>query len=158
MDKNIEKAKGFTNLTTFSLWDTYRALHPLFCLVQPKVNADVANSMLAHYDKSVEKMLPIWSFYGNETWCMIGYHSVSVLADMIVKEVPGFDYERAFEAMKTTAMNPHYDCLPEYDSLGWVPFDKEKESVSKTLEYAYDDYCIAQAAKSSARRMIMNIS
>ena len=147
LDKNIEKAKGFTNLTTFSLWDTYRALHPLFCLVQPKVNADVANSMLAHYDKSVEKMLPIWSFYGNETWCMIGYHSVSVLADMIVKEVPGFDYERAFEAMKTTAMNPHYDCLPEYDSLGWVPFDKEKESVSKTLEYAYDDYCIAQAAK-----------
>ena len=83
----------------------------------------------------------------NENWCMIGYHSVSVLADMIVKEVPGFDYERAFEAMKTTAMNPHYDCLPEYDSLGWVPFDKEKESVSKTLEYAYDDYCIAQAAK-----------
>ncbi len=78
---------------------------------------------------------------------MIGYHGVSVLADMIVKGVKGFDYERAYQAMKTTAMNPNYDCLPEYRSMGYVPFDKEAESVSKTLEYAYDDYCIAQAAK-----------
>ena len=147
LDKNIEKAEGFTNYTVFSLWDTYRALHPWFNLVQQDVNANIANSMLAHYDKSVEKMLPIWSFYGNETWCMIGYHAVSVLADMIVKEVKGFDYERAYEAMKTTAMNPNYDCLPEYRAMGYVPFDKEAESVSKTLEYAYDDYCIAQAAK-----------
>ncbi|CAK7069187.1 MAG: hypothetical protein PARBA_02674 [Parabacteroides sp.] len=147
LDKNIQKADGFTNYTTFSLWDTYRAFHPLLNLVHPDINADIAKSMLAHYDKSVEHMLPIWSFYGNETWCMIGYHAVSVLADMIVKEIPGFDYERAYEAMKTTAMNPNYDCLPEYCQLGWIPFDKEKESVSKTLEYAYDDYCIAQAAK-----------
>lgn len=78
---------------------------------------------------------------------MIGYHAVSVLADMIVKGVKGFDYERAYEAMKRTAMNPNYDCLPEYTANGYVPFDKEAESVSKTLEYAYDDYCIAQAAK-----------
>ena len=120
LDKNIEKAEGFTNYTVFSLWDTYRALHPWFNLVQQEVNADIANSMLAHYDKSVEKMLPIWSFYGNETWCMIGYHAVSVLADMIVKEVKGFDYERAYEAMKTTAMNPNYDCLPEYREMGYV--------------------------------------
>ena len=147
LDKNIEKAEGFTNYTVFSLWDTYRALHPWFNLVQQEVNADIANSMLTHYDKSVEKMLPIWSFYGNETWCMIGYHAVSVLADMIVKDVKGFDYERAYEAMKTTAMNPNFDCLPEYRAIGYVPFDKEAESVSKTLEYAYDDYCIAQAAK-----------
>lgn len=147
LDKNIEKAEGFTNYTTFSLWDTYRALHPWFNLVHQDVNADIANSMLAHYDKSVEKMLPIWSFYGNETWCMIGYHAVSVLADMIVKGVKGFDYERAFEAMKTTAMNENFDCLPEYRAMGFVPFDKEAESVSKTLEYAYDDFCIAQAAK-----------
>lgn len=146
-DKNIAKAEGFTNLTVFSLWDTYRALHPWFNLVHQDVNADVANAMLDHYDRSVEHMLPIWSFYGNETWCMIGYHAVSVLADMIVKGVPGFDYERAFEAMKTTAMNPNFDCLPEYRENGYVPFDKEAESVSKTLEYAYDDYCIAQAAK-----------
>lgn len=146
-DKSIGKAEGFTNYTTLSLWDTYRAFHPLLNLVRPDVSADIANSMLAHYDCSVEKMLPIWSFYGNETWCMIGYHAVSVLADMIVKQIPGFDYERAFEAMKTTATNPHYDCLTEYTENGWVPFDRERESVSKTLEYAYDDYCIAQAAK-----------
>ena len=147
LDKNIEKAEGFTNYTVLSLWDTYRAFHPWLNLVNQELNANIANSMLAHYDKSVEKMLPIWSFYGNETWCMIGYHAVSVLADMIVKGVKGFDYERAYEAMKTTAMNNNYDCLPEYRANGYVPFDKEAESVSKTLEYAYDDYCIAQAAK-----------
>ena len=146
-DKKIHKADGWVNYGTFSLWDTYRALHPWFNLVHQDINADIANSMLAHYDKSVEKMLPIWSFYGNETWCMIGYHAVSVLADMIVKGVKGFDYERAYEAMKTTAMNENYDCLPEYREKGYVPFDKEAESVSKTLEYAYDDWCIAQMAK-----------
>ena len=147
LDKNIGKAEGFTNYTVFSLWDTYRALHPLFNLVQRDINVDIINSMLAHYDKSVEHMLPIWSFYGNETWCMIGYHAVSVIADAIMKDIQGFDYERAYEAMKTTATNPHYDCLPEYTELGWVPFDKEKESVSKSLEYAYDDYCIARVAE-----------
>ncbi|MBO4446935.1 MAG: GH92 family glycosyl hydrolase [Bacteroidales bacterium] len=146
-DKTIGKAEGFTNYTTFSLWDTYRAFHPLLNLVNQPLQADLANSMLAHYDKSTEHMLPIWSFYGGETWCMIGYHACSVLADMMVKGVKGFDYERAFQAMKTTATNPHYDCIPEYTQLGYVPFDKEKESVSKTLEYAYDDWCIAQAAK-----------
>ena len=146
-DGNIAQAKGFTNYTTFSLWDTYRAFHPLLNLVNKPLQADLANSMLEHYDKSTEHMLPIWSFYGGETWCMIGYHSCSVLADMMVKGVKGFDYERAFQAMKTTATNPHYDCIPEYTELGYVPFDKEKESVSKTLEYAYDDWCIAQAAK-----------
>ncbi|MFI3286895.1 MAG: GH92 family glycosyl hydrolase [Rikenellaceae bacterium] len=145
-DKSIDVAEGFTNYTTFSLWDTYRAYHPLMNIVEPALSADFANSMLAHYDKSIEEMLPIWSFYGNETWCMIGYHAVSVLSDMIVKGVEGFDYERAFEAMKRTATNPNYDCLPEYTELGWVPLELEKESVSKTLEYAYDDYCIAQAA------------
>lgn len=146
-DGTIGQANGFTNYTTFSLWDTYRAFHPLLNLVNKSLQADLANSMLEHYDKSTEHMLPIWSFYGGETWCMIGYHAVSVLADMMVKGVRGFDYERAFQAMKTTATNPNYDCLPEYTELGYVPFDKEKESVSKTLEYAYDDWCIAQAAK-----------
>jgi len=146
-DSNIHNKNGFTNYTVFSLWDTYRAHHPLLNLLHPNRNADMINSMLAHYDQSVESMLPIWSFYGNETWCMIGYHSVSVIADAIVKDIKGFDYERAYNAMRTTALNQNYDCLPDYVENGWVPFDKEKESVSKTLEYAYDDYCIAQAAK-----------
>ena len=145
-DGTIGQADGFTNYTTFSLWDTYRAFHPLLNLVNKPLQADLANSMLEHYDKSTEHMLPIWSFYGGETWCMIGYHAVSVLADMMLKGVQGFDYERAFQAMKATATNPNYDCLPEYTALGYVPFDKENESVSKTLEYAYDDWCIAQAA------------
>ena len=146
-DGTIGKAKGFTNVTTFSFWDTFRAFEPLMNLVNRPLQADIANSMLAHFDKSAEKMLPYWSFYGGETWCMIGYHSCSILADMILKDVPGFDYERAFKTMKTTATNAHYDCIPEYTSLGYVPFDLEKESVSKTLEYAYDDWCIAQVAK-----------
>ena len=147
LDKNIYKAEGWTPLTEFSLWDTYRAFHPLMNLVHHDLQANVARSMLDHYDKSVEHMLPYWAFGSNETWCMIGYHAAAVLADMIVKGVKGFDYEKAFQAMKTTAMNDHYDCLPEYRTLGYVPFDKEAESVSKTLEYAYDDYAIAQAAK-----------
>ena len=146
-DGTIGNAEGFTNVTTFSFWDTFRAFEPLMNLVNRPLQADIANSMLAHFDKSAEHMLPYWSFYGGETWCMIGYHSCSVLADMILKDVPGFDYERAFQAMKTTATNAHYDCIPEYTSLGYVPFDLEKESVSKTLEYAYDDWCIAQVAK-----------
>lgn len=152
LDKTVHKAEGFNNMTVLSLWDTYRALHPLFNLVQRDVQADIANSMLAHYDQSVEQMLPIWSFYGNETWCMIGYHATSVLADMIVKDVPGFDKERAFEAMVKTARNPNYDCLPDYMANGYVPFDKEKESVSKTLEYAFDDYCIAMAARKLGKK------
>ena len=88
----IGKAEGFTNVTTFSFWDTFRAFEPLMNLVNRPLQADIANSMLAHYDKSAEHMLPYWSFYGGETWCMIGFHSCSILADMILKDVPGFDY------------------------------------------------------------------
>lgn len=147
LDQNIRKAKGFTNYAIFSLWDTYRATHPLFNLIQPSRNADMINSMLAHYDQSVEKLLPVWSLNNNETWCMIGYHAVPVIADAIMQGVKGFDYERGYEACRTTAMNPNYDSVEEYAKIGYVPFDHENESVSKTLEYAYDDYCIAQMAK-----------
>lgn len=147
LDNNIRKAEGFTNHGIFSLWDTYRATHPLFCLLKPSRNADMINSMLAHYDQSVDKLLPIWSLNSNETWCMIGYHAVPVIVDAYRKGLKGFDAERAYEAVRTTAMNPDYDNVMTYANLGWVPFDKENESVSKTLEYAYDDYCIAQMAK-----------
>ncbi len=146
LDGNIHKAKGFTNYAIFSLWDTYRAEHPLFALIQPKRDADMINSMLAHFDQSVDHLLPVWSLNGNETWCMIGYHSVSVIADAIMKGLKGFDYERAYNAMKTTAMNPDYDNVMEYANIGYVPFDRENESVSKTLEYAFDDYSIARVA------------
>lgn len=147
LDQNIHIAEGFNNYAIFSLWDTYRAVHPLFNLIQPDRNADMINSMLAHYDQSVEHLLPIWSLNNNETWCMIGYHAVPVIADAIMQGVKGFDYERAYVACKNTAMNKHYDSVAEYAEIGYVPFDHENESVSKTLEYAFDDYCIAQIAK-----------
>lgn len=146
-DQNIHKADGFHNYAIFSLWDTYRAEHPLFAMIQPERDADMINSMLAHYDQSVNHLLPVWSLNNNETWCMIGYHSVPVIADAIMKDLKGFDYERAYQACKTTAMNPDYDSVKEYAEIGYVPFDHENESVSKTLEYAFDDYCIAQMAK-----------
>ncbi|MGD1048559.1 MAG: GH92 family glycosyl hydrolase [Candidatus Krumholzibacteriaceae bacterium] len=152
LDQNIHRAAGFTNYAVFSLWDTYRATHPLFALIQSERDADMINSMLAHYDQSVEHLLPVWSLQGNETWCMIGYHSVPVIVDAYMKGVKGFDARRAYEAIRTTAMNPDYDNVATYARLGWVPFDRENESVSKTLEYAYDDYCIAQMAKSLGKK------
>lgn len=147
LDQNTHTANDFTNYAVFSLWDTYRATHPLFALIQAPRDADMINSMLAHYDQSTEHMLPIWSLQANETWCMIGYHAVPVIVDAFARSVKGFNIARAYEAVKTTAMNPNYDSVATYAKLGWVPFDKENESVSKTLEYAYDDYCIAQMAK-----------
>lgn len=146
LDQNIHQATGFTNYTTFSLWDTYRALHPLFNLIQPERNADMIKSMLAHYDQSVHHMLPVWSHYANENWCMIGYHAVSVIADAIAKGNDGFDKDHALEACVNTAEYDIYDGLGYYKELGYVPEDKNSSSVSKTLEYAYDDWTIAQIA------------
>jgi len=147
LDQNVHKANGFTNYTTFSLWDTYRALHPLFNLVQPKRNADMVNSMLAHYDQSVHHALPVWSHYANENWCMIGYHSVSVIADAIIKGNAGFDTDKALQACISSSNLKYYDGIDSYLKYGYVPEDKSGASVSKTLEYAYDDWCIAQIAK-----------
>lgn len=151
LDQNIHKAKYFTNYTIFSLWDTYRALHPLFNLVQPSRNADMIKSMLAHYDQSVQRMLPVWSHYANENWCMIGYHSVSLIADAVIKGNAPFDANKALDACVTTARHGSYDGLSYYMSMGYVPEDKNSSSVSKTLEYAYDDWCIAQMAKKLGR-------
>ncbi|GAA5481203.1 GH92 family glycosyl hydrolase [Haloferula sargassicola] len=147
LDREVHQAEGFTNHTVFSLWDTFRATHPLFCLIQPKRNVDMINSMLAHYDQSADHMLPIWSLQSGETWCMIGYHSVPVIVDAMVKGLEGFDKEHAYEAVMATATHPEYDGIAAYEKLGYVPFDLENESVSKTLEYAYDDYCVARMAE-----------
>lgn len=156
LDMNVHKTENFTNYTSYSLWDTYRALHPLFNIVQPKRNADMVSSMLAHSDQSVHKMLPIWSHYANENWCMIGYHSVSVIADAIVKGNISFDAEKALQACVNTAKVPYYDGLEFYMNKGYVPEDKSGASVSKTLEYAYDDWAIAQAAKKLGKTEIYN--
>ena len=105
-------------------------------------------SMLAHHDQSVHKMLPIWSHYANENWCMIGYHATSVIADAVVKNVGDFDKNHALEASINTANVDYFDGVGDYKKMGFVPEDKSNSSVSKTLEYAYDDWCIAQIAKS----------
>jgi predicted alpha-1,2-mannosidase len=156
LDMNVHKAENFKNYTSYSLWDTYRALHPFFNIVQPTRNSDMVSSMLAHSDQSVHKMLPIWSHYANENWCMIGYHSVSVVADAIVKGNTNFDPEKALQACVNTAKVSYYDGLEYYMKMGYVPEDKNGSSVSKTLEYAYDDWAIAQAAKKLGKTEIYN--
>ncbi len=147
LDQNIHQSDGFTNYTIFSLWDTYRALHPLFNITQPERNNDMIKSMLTHHDESVHKMLPIWSHYANENWCMIGYHATSVIADAMAKNVGDFNHEHALQASINTANVKYFDGLGDYIDYKYVPDDKSHSSVSKTLEYAYNDWCIAQMAK-----------
>lgn len=147
IDQNIHNAKDFTNYTIFSLWDTYRALHPLYNIIQPKRNNDFIKSMLSHSQYSVHKALPIWSHYANENWCMIGYHAVSVLADAVAKNTTDADLNKMLEASITSSKLKYYDGIEDYLKYGYVPEDKSSSSVSKTLEYAYDDWCIAQLAK-----------
>ena len=140
----IAQTEG-TAYSTLSLWDTFRAEHPLLTLLQPKVTADIINSMLAYY--SVNKTLPVWTLYGNETNTMTGYHSVAVIAEAYLKGVRGFDAEKAYEAMKTTMMQDDRG-LKAYKKYGYIPFNAGvDESVTITLEYAYDDWCVAQMAK-----------
>lgn len=147
LDQNIHQASGFANYTIFSLWDTYRALHPLFTLIQPARTADMIQSMLAHYDQSVHHLLPVWSHYANENWCMIGYHAVPVIADAYLKGIRGFDAERALEACVSSATYGPYDGLSAYMELGYVPAGFNTSSASKTLEYAYDDFTLAAFAR-----------
>lgn len=146
LDQNIHTSEGFTNYSIFSLWDTYRALHPLFNILQPSRNNDMIKSMLAHHDESVHHMLPIWSHYANENWCMIGYHATSVIADAMAKDVGDFDPKRALQASVNTANVRYFDGLGDYIDYKYVPDDKSHSSVSKTLELAYNDWCIAQMA------------
>ncbi len=148
LDHNIHQAEGFVNYTVFSLWDTYRALHPLFTLVQPERTSDMINSMLAHYDQSVHGMLPVWSHFGNENWCMIGYHAVPVIVDAWVNGIRGFDRHRALKACVSTATYKNYGNLADYMKYGYIPFDKNVNGSSMTLEYAYDDWTIARLAES----------
>ncbi|MCL1666353.1 GH92 family glycosyl hydrolase [Elizabethkingia ursingii] len=156
LDQNTHKAQGFTNYTTFSLWDTYRALHPYFNIIQPKRNADMVKSMMAHYEQSSLKMLPIWSHYANENWCMSGYHSVSVIADAIIKGNYTGDAKAALMACVATANKRNYEGIGDYIDKGYIPAEKNGTSVSNTLEYAYDDWAIAQLAKHLGETEIYN--
>lgn len=146
VDGAIHQAKGFQNYTVFSLWDTYRALHPLLCLLQPGRNADMVRSMLAHQQQSANHILPVWSLMGNEGWCMTGYHAVSAVADAIVKGLP-IDRDEALTALKATATWQRFPGLQAYMQKGYAPFDRDATAASNTLEYAYDDFAVAAAAR-----------
>lgn len=143
-DNKIHVAEGFDYYTVFSLWDTFRGAHPLYTLIDKKRTADYINTFIKQYEQGGR--LPVWELASNETDCMIGYHSVSVIADAMAKGIKGFDYEKAFEASKASAMRDVLG-LDAYKKNGFISIDDEHESVSKTLEYAYDDWCIAQMAQ-----------
>lgn len=154
-DNAVHQAKGWTNHSTFSLWDTYRALHPLMTLLQPpQRTSDMVNSLLAARRESPYGVLPVWSFHGLETWCMIGYHAVPVIADAYVKGIRGYDADEALAAMVASANYGPYDGIAQYRELGFVPIDEEGEAASKTLEYAYDDWTIARMAQAMGNRAI----
>lgn len=146
IDHEIHQAEpGRTNYTVFSVWDTYRALHPLFNLICRERSRDIVSSMLSHYSQSVHRMLPVWSHMGNENWCMIGYHGVSVVGDALDKGIE-MDKKLAFEAMDNTANCDYYDGTGTYKQLGYVPYDVNRNGSSITMEYAYDDWVIYNAA------------
>lgn len=129
LDHNIHKADDFTNYTVFSVWDTYRTLHPLFNIINRRVNTDIARSMLKHCEQSVHKALPIWSHMANENWCMIGYHSVSVLADAVAKGLP-LDKEEVLKAMVSSSTIPYLDGTGEYMEKGYVALDHNGSAAS----------------------------
>lgn len=143
-DGEIHSVHKHTQYTVFSLWDTYRAAHPLFTITQKKRTADMINSMLKHYD--AYGLLPVWELAGNETNCMIGNHSIPVIVEAWMKGIRNFDGEKAYEAMKKTVLNNRAG-MQAFRNFHYIPYDLENESVSKTLEYAYDDWCVAQMAK-----------
>lgn len=145
LDHNIHQAEEFTNYTIFSLWDTYRAEHPLLMLMKPHEAADMVKSMIKHQQQSVHGLLPVWSHMANDNWCMSGYHSTSVLADAIAKGAD-INREEALKAMVTTSNVSYYDGIGDYVKLGYVPLDINGTAASTTLEYAYDDWTIYKTA------------
>ena len=151
-DNAVHHADGFRNVSTFSLWDTYRGLHPLLTIIQPEQRTDdIVNSLLAARRESPYGILPVWAFQGLETWCMIGYHAAPVIADAYMKGIRGYDTKAALDAMVASATYAPYGDLGDYMKLGYVPIDKEGEAASKTLEYAFDDWTIARMAGAMGR-------
>ncbi|MGB3605519.1 GH92 family glycosyl hydrolase, partial [Psychroserpens sp.] len=144
MDLEIHQTTDFDYYSVFSLWDTYRAAHPLYTIIEQDRTNNFINTFLAKFDEG--GIMPIWDLSANYTGCMIGYHAVPVIADAYLKGIKNYDTEKAFQAMKHSATRDHLG-LKSYKELGFIPVEAESESVSKTLEYAYDDWTIAQMAK-----------
>jgi predicted alpha-1,2-mannosidase len=143
-DAKVHKAEGFTYYSVFSLWDTFRALHPLLTLIDQRRTRDFIETFLAQYEQGGR--LPVWELAANETDTMIGYHAVPVIADAVAKEVPGIDLARAYRAMVHSAEEDRFG-LGAYKQHGFIDASEEAEGVSRTLEYAYDDWTIAQVAR-----------
>ncbi len=157
-DKKVHKADGWTNYGTFSLWDTFRAEHPLLTYTDPERVNDMVKSLIAFYEQNGR--LPVWNLWGNETDMMIGYHAVPVIVDAYMKGIGDFDAEKALEACVASANIDSYRGIGLYKKLGYIPYNvkdkynNENWSLSKTLEYAYDDYCIALMAQKMGNREI----
>lgn len=157
-DKKTHKTDGWVNYSTFSLWDTFRAAHPLFTYTEPERANDMVKSFIAFYEQN--KRLPVWNFYGSETDMMIGYHAVPVIVDAYLKGITDVAPEKALEACIATANIDNYRGIGLYKKLGYVPYNiadsynAENWSLSKTLEYAYDDYCIAKMAEKMGKKEI----
>ena len=157
-DKKIHHTGGWTDYSTFSLWDTYRAAHPLYTYLTPERDNDMVKSFLAFYEQ--HGRLPLWPLYGAETEMMLGYHAVPVIADAYLKGIGDFDAEKALQACVASADMDSYRGLDLYKKYGYIPYDLKQDngaenwSLSKTLEYAYDDYCIARMAEKMGRKEI----
>lgn len=160
-DGKNHKGDGWKNYSTFSLWDTFRAAHPLYTITTPDRVDDMINSFIAFYEQ--HGRLPVWNMWGSETDMMIGYHSVPVIADAYLKGIGGFDAEKALEACVATANSDNYRGIGFYKEKGYVPYDvadpynADNWAMSRTLEYAYDDYCIARMAESMGRDSIASV-
>ena len=155
IDHSIHNAEHFTNYTIFSLWDTFRALHPLINLIDANKSKDMMESIMAHQGQSIHKALPVWSHMGNENWCMIGYHGVSLLSDAFAKGIP-MDGKKALEAMVQSSNLTYYDGLGSYIEKGYVPLNENVSSASISLEYSYDDWTIYRMALMAGNAELAN--
>jgi|APSaa5957512535_1039671.scaffolds.fasta_scaffold00132_26 predicted alpha-1,2-mannosidase len=152
-DLEIHQDQDFTNYTVFSLWDTYRSTHPLYTIIQQDRTNDFINTFLKQYQQGGR--LPMWELACNYTSCMIGYHAVPVIADAYIKGIRGYDEDLALESMLHSSMQTRLG-IDAYRQYGFIPMDKESESVSKTLEYAYDDWTIAVMAEAIGKKGVVN--
>ena len=159
-DKQVHQADGWTNYSTFSLWDTFRAAHPLFTYTEPERVGDMVQSFIAFYEQNGR--LPVWNFWGSETDMMIGYHAVPVIVDAYLKGIGNFDPEKALEACVATANIDEYRGIGSYQKNGYIPYNVKDEynaenwSLSRTLEYAFDDFCIAEMAQKMGKTELAN--
>ena len=159
-DKQVHQAEGWVNYSTFSLWDTFRAAHPLFTYTEPERVGDMVQSFIAFYEQNGR--LPVWNFWGSETDMMIGYHAVPVIVDAYLKGIGNFDAEKALEACVATANIDEYRGIGSYKKNGYIPYNvtdqynTENWSLSRTLEYAFDDFCIAEMAQKMGKTELAN--